>query len=61
MWNHIKDTQPLASERIEIYYNGKIMTFTVHVSTVYNIQNNLLLRYDELEEWRYPKKETVKS
>lgn len=61
MWNHIKDVQPLASEQVEIYCSGEKMIFTVGVSTVYNIKNNILLRYDELELWRYPEKEKVKS
>ena len=61
MWKSIKDLLPAPGELVELKVSGELLRFIVGVGTVYNVRNNILLRFDEIEIWRYPEEETEAS
>ncbi len=61
MWKSIKDLLPVPGEIVEIRASGELLKFIVGVGTVYNVHNNLLLRFDEIEIWRHSQEKTEEA
>ena len=61
MWNDMKKILPTPGKIVEIRVSGELLKFIVGVGTVYNVRNNILMRFNEIEIWRYPQEETEES
>lgn len=61
MWKHAKDALPKAGSSIEFIHNGEKLHASVAVGTVYNDENLLIVKMDEINEWRYIEEEAKQS